>query len=856
MPSSYAESNNQCMACSSDCATCVDYPDKCLTCSDPVKVWKNYKCIAACNPGYIEINDLCCPDKCTACDMTEACSGCIAGYYLDGLNTCQPCDSNCATCTTTATKCLTCPVGKVLQGTKCQSACNQKYLAVAGKCTACHASCKNCNGTTDADCVGCENLYVPWNGKCWSCMNNQTNFDASRFEEKGGRCWEKCGISGKLSLDDVTEGLGGYKACDDGNLINGDGCSASCTIEKNYNCIGGSLNKPDTCYPLTKPVAELVAINNSTDFQIIFSKNVTFKNLSNPTEYPKWPLTLEINKVDSSLYRVNAWISPNNKTFDYINFSISATESILKGKVTVYFDRSVIMDEYNNTLSTVKLNANTTIIVNKRFMFEPFMNGIQITNKISQIFVPLASLGISNYILQNFVRYMTTFQIIGCGIFMNVNQSSTISYLLSESYKASEKTLPSPSSWMKSKLVVDKNDSLLDPKVKTWSQRVLVANTSNVTVYYAKNSSAYAQMYNIDDAPWAFRRNGYGNFLVPNLSFTIVVILITGIWYLFSSAFLIGKVTVKDGWFKQFLAFTAERSFYTAMMFGALELSLFSTRNIVSPKFTHIGYILSFVLSFIVLSIMISLPIILYKIANHDISTLWHPEYYSRYGFIYCEFKLNDKLKKSFMSILLTRVILFGIFASALADYPIPQTVIALVIHASYFAIMMKLKPFVSTIMFLCTAIAECFIILSSFCFVISAVDNTNNVLKSEKNREILDLVNCCSVIIAVFFTLIGILMMIILKVIQLIKKWRSRKQYSKIAPDNSEKAKLNSKKDPAEEELMEQDKEKKVEVIKDEDFMGAKEKKEEKKKEFDFGGFEDEFMQDEKKEDDQNLYF
>jgi proprotein convertase subtilisin/kexin type 5 len=237
---SYAETNNQCMACSSECATCVDYPDKCLTCSDSTKVWENYKCIAGCATGYVSISGICCPNTCTGCSISGACSGCITGYYLDSSNSCQACSSNCQTCSGSSTKCLTCPSGKVLQGTVCQSSCNQKYYDVSSVCQSCHTSCKNCHGSADTDCDGCENLYVPWKGKCWSCMNNQTNFESSRFEEKGGKCWEKCGVSGKLSLDDIPEGLGGYKACDDGNLVNGDGCSASCTIEKNYNCIGGS----------------------------------------------------------------------------------------------------------------------------------------------------------------------------------------------------------------------------------------------------------------------------------------------------------------------------------------------------------------------------------------------------------------------------------------------------------------------------------------------------------------------------------------------------------------------------------------------------------------------------------------
>ena len=42
--------------------------------------------------------------------------------------------------------------------------------------------------------------------------------------------------------------------CDDGNLIDGDGCSKDCKIEEGYVCSGGSVDSPDKCInmsPLT-----------------------------------------------------------------------------------------------------------------------------------------------------------------------------------------------------------------------------------------------------------------------------------------------------------------------------------------------------------------------------------------------------------------------------------------------------------------------------------------------------------------------------------------------------------------------------------------------------------------------------
>lgn len=35
--------------------------------------------------------------------------------------------------------------------------------------------------------------------------------------------------------------------CDDGNNIDGDGCSAECYVEKGYECHGGTITTRDVC---------------------------------------------------------------------------------------------------------------------------------------------------------------------------------------------------------------------------------------------------------------------------------------------------------------------------------------------------------------------------------------------------------------------------------------------------------------------------------------------------------------------------------------------------------------------------------------------------------------------------------
>lgn len=40
-----------------------------------------------------------------------------------------------------------------------------------------------------------------------------------------------------------------YAACDDGNLINGDGCSSNCIVELYYSCVN-IINQSSICNPI------------------------------------------------------------------------------------------------------------------------------------------------------------------------------------------------------------------------------------------------------------------------------------------------------------------------------------------------------------------------------------------------------------------------------------------------------------------------------------------------------------------------------------------------------------------------------------------------------------------------------
>jgi cysteine-rich repeat protein len=53
-----------------------------------------------------------------------------------------------------------------------------------------------------------------------------------------GNCDERCGTGQRIS---------DKKECDDGNLMDNDGCSATCTIESGWSCLRDALSTADHC---------------------------------------------------------------------------------------------------------------------------------------------------------------------------------------------------------------------------------------------------------------------------------------------------------------------------------------------------------------------------------------------------------------------------------------------------------------------------------------------------------------------------------------------------------------------------------------------------------------------------------
>ena len=168
---------------------------------------------------------------------------------------------HCLICTS-PTKCINCMVGWLVAGgctnvSKCISVV-QNYSTKISMCTECYqgfvlnnnslCSCPTGYWIVTSYCtniIGCiVTKFIDSQVVCSACdLSKKLSLTNSICEcmpgfyiNSTGKCLEICG-DGKVF----------YEQCDDGNTINGDGCSSICKIESQYICFNGSQTHKSNC---------------------------------------------------------------------------------------------------------------------------------------------------------------------------------------------------------------------------------------------------------------------------------------------------------------------------------------------------------------------------------------------------------------------------------------------------------------------------------------------------------------------------------------------------------------------------------------------------------------------------------
>jgi hypothetical protein len=238
----------------------------------------------------------------------------------------------------------------------------------------------------------------------------------------------------------------------------------------------------------------------------------------------------------------------------------------------------------------------------------------------------------------------------------------------------------------------------------------------------------FASMFQANDIGFdnQFSKNGYTTAMIPNLSYSIIITLVSGLWYFISNVAIQRMVTVRSNCFVKFLAYGGERVLWISLMLSMIELSLFSTYNILNPIFLTVPRILSLIAALLTFIFLVSFPIFVYKLTNRHYTQLWNPEFYHRYAFFFCEFKLSKKSSKTFMSVIMGRLILFGIIVAAFQNVPFAQTLIVSIMQLLYLFILVKVDPFVSKVMKIMNLVLESALMFVFICYCVLGWDMAN----------------------------------------------------------------------------------------------------------------------------------
>lgn len=160
--------------------------------------------------------------------------------------------------------------------------------------------------------------------------------------------------------------------------------------------------------------------------------------------------------------------------------------------------------------------------------------------------------------------------------------------------------------------------------------------------------TSYQKMFSTYESVGKFKENDYGNAMLGNMSANIVILMIGIVWYFMTSVLCGGCINPRSNCLVKFFVYGGERCFFIGLLLNLLELSIFSMNNLMHPSFdTPIG-ILSSVLALVTVMFVILFPGVIYLICAKHYSELWHPDYYDRYAYLFCEFKLNRRVSYHF----------------------------------------------------------------------------------------------------------------------------------------------------------------------------------------------------------------
>ena len=263
-----------CKLCSAECLTCVTSPSNCLTCGFSQYGMDLFKsgtqCLASCPTSFwgntaTHTCDACTPGclSCTTSGLTncQSCANvsttqyykiinqntcsltCPDGQYIDSAfpNDCQPCASNCITCSGTADHCTNtnCSVNFYFLNNSCLATCPADFYypdSSSRLCQTCASGCLKCFGPLLTQCSECDLVsttqYYLQVGKTECATSCPTGEFGEVANKSCVSCPSVCASCTSSSVCQSCQSLNGVAY-----YLEGSSCTVSCPSNK-YGNVG------------------------------------------------------------------------------------------------------------------------------------------------------------------------------------------------------------------------------------------------------------------------------------------------------------------------------------------------------------------------------------------------------------------------------------------------------------------------------------------------------------------------------------------------------------------------------------------------------------------------------------------
>jgi cysteine-rich repeat protein len=678
-PDGHFSFDGHCQLCESPCLKCFGQARNCITCQTGFIYFSN-SCLSSCLKGYyIYQNTICCPNECSSCDLVFGkCTSCRSNNFLDtSTYNCRRCSYLCSECFSTPTDCTKCPSGLYLIGNQCVKVCpNEGYFAdkINFVCRRCSKHCKLCLNETESGCTKCDDSYALYKGTCVSCGKDNL------FGLVEEACVDICGDGKRFSPESVPY-LTSYNICDDGNKINGDGCSSDCMVEKDFICFGGNETSPDICRENTSPSASLSKISEN-QLIVTFSESLKGWDQVDLEQFMKL-------KSPKMIINTNYTYTLQKGPADYqVTININFITSALGQQMRVVFNRSNIEDEYGNKLRTSQLTLPIDYKVYPRLGSEQFFN---ITTILLDIFTlttaalyPISGAylcQISSFTLENLQR-------IGHHFLLNSVYQDDIDYAMFSLFKIfnfgftnfvnlNEKT---NSTSANSKMLI--NGRILE-EIKNGKAQGGLSFAND----YISTLMNYSDAFHNSEISYLFL-------------FTLVLSMSI-------SLFIGGRMSKKISKVLKFTMIIITNFLITIALYLYYPLTVKSLNNIALFRFTNISEIMMGSFSILIFLMCLFSPLVVFFVTNKDITVLWHPHYYLKFGTLYSLFKLDKKITKNFLALVLTKNLILAIILVTCLKSAIAQNLLSCIFITLYIFLVAKFRPFINIYMNIFVLVSE-----------------------------------------------------------------------------------------------------------------------------------------------------